>query len=145
ARESGREAYVADLEAQAERLGVAAQLVISPPRDDVRDVMAVSTLILQLSTQRESFGRTVIEALSLCRPVLGYAHGGVGELLTDLYPAGRVPPGDRAKLVERAAELMRAAPAIQPLTRYRLSDMQEATLALYQEIVGQPLRRRSDR
>ena len=34
---------------------------------------------------------------------------------------------------------------IQPLTRYRLSDMQEATLALYQEIVGQPLRRRSDR
>lgn len=145
ARESGREAYLADLEAQAERLGVAAQLVISPPRDDVRDVMAVSTLILQLSTQRESFGRTVIEALSLCRPVLGYAHGGVGELLTDLYPAGRVPPGDRAKLVERAAELMRAAPAIQPLTRYRLSDMQEATLALYQEIVGQPLRRRSDR
>jgi glycosyltransferase involved in cell wall biosynthesis len=107
--------------------------------------MAVSTLVLQLSTQRESFGRTVIEALSLCRPVLGYAHGGVGELLTDLYPAGRVPPGDRAKLVERAAELMRAAPAIQPLTRYRLSDMQEATLSLYQEIVGQPLRRRSDR
>jgi hypothetical protein len=95
--------------------------LISPPRADVRDVMAISTLILQLSTQRESFGRTVIEALSLCRPVLGYAHGGVGELLTDLYPMGRVPPGDRARLAERAAELMRAAPAIQPLTRYRLS------------------------
>jgi glycosyltransferase involved in cell wall biosynthesis len=145
ARENGREAYVAELETLASSLGVDALLVIYPPRTDVRDVMAVSTLILQLSTQRESFGRTVIEALSLCRPVLGYAHGGVGELLTELYPAGRVPPGDRAKLVERAAELMRAAPAIQPLTRYRMSDMQEATLALYQEIVGQPLRRRSDR
>ena len=40
---------------------------------------------------------------------------------------------------------MRAAPAIQPLTRYRLSDMQEATLGLYQEIAAEPLRRRSDR
>ncbi|MCB1576679.1 MAG: glycosyltransferase, partial [Xanthomonadales bacterium] len=136
AREPGREAYVAELEALAEKLGVAADMVISAPRNDVRDVMAVSTLVLQLSTQRESFGRTVIEALSLCRPVLGYAHGGVGELLTDLYPAGRVPAGDRARLVERAAELMRAAPAIQPLTRYRLSDMQEATLGLYQEIAA---------
>lgn len=145
ARESGREDYVAELEALAIKLGVAEHLVISAPRADVRDVMAVSTLILQLSTQRESFGRTVIEALSLCRPVLGYAHGGVGELLTDLYPAGRVPPGDRARLAERAADLMRAAPAIQPLTRYRLSDMQEATLALYSELAVEPRRRSSDR
>lgn len=145
AREPGRESYVEELEALGRKLGVAERMVISPPRADVRDVMAISTLVLQLSTHRESFGRTVIEALSLCRPVLGYAHGGVGELLTDLYPAGRVPPGDRARLAERAAELMRAAPAIQPLSSYRLSDMQEATLALYQEIAGEPLRRRSDR
>ena len=145
AREPGRESYVAELEALAARLGVTGHLVISAPRADVRDVMAVSTLILQLSTQRESFGRTVIEALSLCRPVIGYAHGGVGELLTDLYPTGRVPPGDRARLAERAADLMRAAPAIQPLTRYRLSDMQESTLSLYAELAHEPRRRRSDR
>lgn len=144
AREPGREAYVAELEALAAKLKVDDHLVISRPRADVRDVMAVSTLILQLSNQHESFGRTVIEALSLCRPVLGYAHGGVGELLTDLYPAGRMPPGDRARLAERAADLMRAAPAIQPLTRYRLSDMQEATLALYHELAIEPRRRSSD-
>ncbi|HET9034278.1 MAG TPA: glycosyltransferase [Dokdonella sp.] len=145
AREPGREAYIAELEALAEKLDVANHLVISAQRADVREVMAVSTLILQLSTQRESFGRTVIEALSLCRPVLGYAHGGVGELLTELYPQGRVPPGDRARLAECAASLMRNAPAIPSLTRYRLSDMQEATLALYAELVAEPRRRQSDR
>lgn len=144
AREAGREAYVAELEAIAARLDVADKMVITAPRADVRDVMAVSTLILQLSVFPESFGRTVVEALALCRPVLGYAHGGVGELLTDLYPAGRVPPGDPARLAERAAELLRAAPAIQPLTRYRLSDMQDATLALYAELAQQPKRRSSD-
>lgn len=145
AREPGREAYVAELEALANKLEVADHLVISAPRSDVRDVMALSTLILQLSNQRESFGRTVIEALSLCRPVLGYAHGGVGELLTELYPQGRVPPGDRARLAEQAASLMRNAPAITSLERYRLSDMQEATLALYAELVVEPRRRQSDR
>lgn len=134
ARQAGREAYVAELERLALARGVADRIAISAQRDDVRDVYGCSALVLQLSNKPESFGRTVVEALSLCRPVLGYEHGGVGELLTDLYPSGRVPTGDRARLAERAAELLRAAPPIAPLTRYRLSDMQQATLALYDEL-----------
>jgi hypothetical protein len=68
--------------------------------------------------------------------VLGYAHGGVGELLAELYPAGRVPVGDMEKLVERAAELLRRAPPIAPLHNYRLADMQQATLKLYGELAA---------
>jgi glycosyltransferase involved in cell wall biosynthesis len=134
--EPGREAYAAELRELIRVRGLTSQVVLTPARDDVRDIYAVSTLILQLSSKPESFGRTVIEALALCRPVLGYAHGGVGELLAELYPAGRVPPGDRERLVERAAELMRLAPPIAPLQRYRLLDMQQATLALYEELAG---------
>ncbi len=134
--ESGREAYVAELRELARARGVEEQVVLTPPRNDVSDIYAVSALVLQLSTKPESFGRTVIEALSLCRPVLGYAHGGVGELLAELYPAGRVPVGDRERLVERAAELLRVAPPIPMLQSYRLSDMQQATLALYGELVA---------
>ena len=134
--EAGREAYVEELRQLIRERGVEAQVVLTPPRSDVRDVYAISSLILQLSNQPESFGRTVIEALSLCRPVLGYAHGGVGELLAELYPAGRVPPGDRERLVERAAELLRVAPPIPMLQAYRLADMQQAVLALYGDIVA---------
>jgi glycosyltransferase involved in cell wall biosynthesis len=134
--EPGREAYVAELRELIRLRGVTSQVVLTPPRADVRDIYAVSALILQLSNKPESFGRTVIEALSLCRPVLGYAHGGVGELLAELYPAGRVPPGDRERLVERAAELLRVAPPISPLQSNRLVDMQQATLALYDEVAG---------
>jgi glycosyltransferase involved in cell wall biosynthesis len=134
--EPGREAYVAELQDLIRLRGVTSQVVLTPPRDDIRDVYAISALILQLSNKPESFGRTVVEALSLCRPVLGYAHGGVGELLAELYPAGRVPPGDRERLVERAAELLRVAPPISPLQSYRLSDMQQATLALYEEVAS---------
>jgi glycosyltransferase involved in cell wall biosynthesis len=134
--EPGREAYVAELQELIRLRGVTSQVVLTPPRHDVRDIYAISELILQLSNKPESFGRTVIEALSLCRPVLGYAHGGVGELLAELYPAGRVPPGDRERLVERAAELLRVSPSISPLQSYRLVDMQRATLALYDEVAA---------
>ena len=134
--EPGREAYLAELQALIRLRGVTSQVVLTPARSDIRDIYAISTLILQLSNKPESFGRTVVEALSLCRPVLGYAHGGVGELLAELYPAGRVPPGDRERLVERAAELLRVAPPISPLQSYRLVDMQLATLALYEEVAA---------
>jgi glycosyltransferase involved in cell wall biosynthesis len=135
ARQPGREDYVAEIERLARERGVEAQVAISAPRKDVRDVLAISALVLQLSHQPEAFGRTVLEALSLCRPVLGYAHGGVGELLAELYPDGRVAPNDMTRLVERAAELLRVAPPIAPLSGYRLVDMQATTLNLYSEIV----------
>ncbi|MBU6248559.1 MAG: glycosyltransferase [Xanthomonadaceae bacterium] len=133
--EPGREAYAEELRELVRARGLQSQVVMTPPRDDVRDIYAVSALVLQLSNKPEAFGRTVVEALSLCRPVLGYAHGGVGELLAELYPAGRVPPGDREKLVERAAELLRVAPPIPMLQSYRLADMQQATLELYAEVM----------
>jgi glycosyltransferase involved in cell wall biosynthesis len=134
--EPGREAYADELRELARTCKVADRVVMTAPRADVRDIYAMSALVLQLSNKPESFGRTVIEALSLCRPVLGYAHGGVGELLAELYPAGRVPPGDRERLVERAAELLRVAPPIPPLQSYRLADMQQAMLALYDDVAG---------
>ncbi|SFK35378.1 Glycosyltransferase involved in cell wall bisynthesis [Rhodanobacter glycinis] len=134
--EPGREAYARELQDLVHACDVADKVVMTPPRTDVRDIYATSALILQLSNKPESFGRTVVEALSLCRPVLGYAHGGVGELLAELYPAGRVVPGDRERLVERAAELLRVAPPIAPLQSYRLDDMQAAVLALYTDVAG---------
>jgi len=136
ADEPGREAYVAELRSLIHNRGLDDKVVISPTRSDVRDVYAMSDLVLQLSVRPESFGRTVVEALALCRPVMGYAHGGVGELLAELYPAGRVPPGDREKLVERAAELLRFAPSIPPPRSYRLVDMQSATLAIYADVIS---------
>ncbi|HEX7342419.1 MAG TPA: glycosyltransferase [Rhodanobacteraceae bacterium] len=138
--EPGREAYVEELRALVTERGLDDKVVMTPTRDDVRDVFASSALVLQLSNRPETFGRTVVEALALCRPVLGYAHGGVGELLAELYPAGRVPPGDLERLTERAAELLRLAPPVAPLQRYRLADMQQGVLGVYTELLRQPAR-----
>ncbi len=132
--EVGRENYVEEMRQLAANRGVTDTVVFSPQRKDVRDVLAHSALVLQLSNYPESFGRTVVEALALCRPVLGYAHGGVGALLSELYPAGRVQPGNPERLVERAAELLRRAPPISPLKDYTLETMQSAVLEVYQQL-----------
>ena len=136
ARERGRESYLAELEALARSLGVSGRLAISAPRRDVRDVYAVSACVLQLSTQAEAFGRTVVEALSLGVPVVGYAHGGVGELLAEGFPAGAVPVGDVEAAAARVAGFLGARPDVPPLRGYLLSDMQAATLAVYDAVAS---------
>ena len=134
ARQSGREAYVDELSAEARQLGLADRVVITQPRNDVREVFAESALVLQLSRQPEAFGRTVVEALRLSVPVLGWAHGGVGELLAELYPEGAVALGDHQALLARAQRLLAERPVPAAFAHYRLEDMQAATLALYTEL-----------
>ena len=95
--------------------------------------------MLQLSRKPEAFGRTVVEALAVGRPVLGWDHGGVGELLHDLQPSGVVRPFDAAALQAAARALLPpgGAPAFTmpfDATRYSLQAMQDATLAVYDEL-----------
>jgi len=134
--EPGRESYLAELATQASAFGVSQALVFSPPRADVREVMAASALVLQLSRKPEAFGRTVIEALSLGRPVLGYAHGGVGELLDQFFPAGKVSLGSGRELLAGAERVLALPLPLPAQSLPRLIDMQSATLELYREVVG---------
>jgi glycosyltransferase involved in cell wall biosynthesis len=107
-------------------------------RDDMREIYAVSTLVLSLSLQPESFGRTTLEALSLGVPVIGYDHGGVGEILTRMYPAGLVPAGDLETLTERVMELLAAAPPVPAEPVFPLRRMLDETLALYAALSRAP-------
>ncbi|HRQ65604.1 MAG TPA: glycosyltransferase [Xanthomonadaceae bacterium] len=135
AADTGRGGYFDEIHALARELGVREHMAVSPQREDVRDVYALSDLVLQLSTQPEAFGRTVIEALALGRPVLGYDHGGVGELLRAHYAQGLSPAGDAQALAVRALALLEEAPEPPVLQGCLLADMQAATLAVYRELV----------
>ncbi|AXK72654.1 glycosyltransferase [Lysobacter sp. TY2-98] len=136
AREAGREAYIAELEREAAQLGIAEAIAFTPPTDAIARAYAASDLVLQLSRKPESFGRTVIEALSVGRPVLGWAHGGVGELLEDFEPAGAVAPFDLDRLHATARDLLAQPPALPASIPLTLQAMQEATLGVYHELAG---------
>lgn len=131
AQAPGRERYLEELHARANALGVADRLVATPLREDVREAMAAADLVLQLSEKPEAFGRTVAEALALGRPVLGWAHGGVGELLARHFPDGAVTLGDHAHLAARAIDLLTQPPNVPAYAGTTLANMQSRTLALY--------------
>lgn len=129
--QGGREEYIAELAAQARNAGVADALAMTAPTAAIAQAYAASDLVLQLSRKPEAFGRTVVEALAVGRPVLGWAHGGVGELLAELQPEGAVAPFDADALAQRARRLLAAPPSPPAAIPYTLRAMQEATLALY--------------
>ena len=138
AREPGREDYIAEMEAEAAKLGIAGAVAFTAATSRIAQAYAASDLVLQLSRKPESFGRTVIEALSVGRPVLGWAHGGAGELLAELQPQGVVPAFDEDALISAAQALLRHPPPPLATMPYTLRAMQEATLALYQELADDP-------
>ncbi|MDE2407119.1 MAG: glycosyltransferase [Xanthomonadaceae bacterium] len=138
ARQAGRETYLRELEQLALQAGVGEAVVFSAATDAMAEAYAACDLVLQLSRQPEAFGRTVIEALAVGRPVLGWAHGGVGELLAELQPAGAVPPFDLDALQQRAQAWPALPPALPVTMPCTLEAMQQATLTLYQRIAQRP-------
>ena len=133
-REDDRARYLGELRALAAQLGISDVVAFTPPTNAIADAYAASDLVLQLSRKPEAFGRTVLEALAIGRSVVGWDHGGVGELLRSLQPRGAVPPFD-GTLLERTTDALLDAPPPRPVTMpYTLRAMQEATLAVYAEL-----------
>jgi len=135
-REPGRDAYVAELESMAMRLGVADFIQISPPRANIVEAYRQADLVLQLSAKPEAFGRTVVEALSVGKPVVGWSHGGVGELLDRYFPEGRVALGDQAALLATTLQLLGEARQPARIFPQTLATMQAQTLKVYESVAA---------
>ncbi len=133
-REPGRQAYVAELEQAAHALGIADVVAITAPTSAIAEAYAASDLVLQLSRKPEAFGRTVLEAMAVGRPVLGWAHGGVGELLAQYQPQGAVTPFDHDALAQVARDLIAHPPPPPATMPHTLRAMQDATLAVYEQL-----------
>ncbi len=90
---ASKQRYLQKLYYRVRSMGLEADISLTGQRDDLKNILAISSLVLSLSTQPESFGRTTLEALRLGVPTAGYDHGGVGEILRVVYPAGLLPLG----------------------------------------------------
>ena len=129
--------YLEELRASVEDHGISGDVTFTGHRSDIREIMAVSDIVFALSQQPESFGRTVLEAMALGKAVVGYDCGGVGELLATLFPAGKVPLGDKQRLAEVTRAVIRDRPVPEAVGEpFTLDAMCGATLGLYQELLS---------
>ena len=142
--DQGRRRYAEGLAAQAARLGVAGRVRLVGHAGDMPAALLLSDIVVSASTEPEGFGRVVIEAQAMARPVVATGHGGAAETIAHGVTGWLVPPGDAAALAEaldavldlpaagRAAFGARARAAVQ--TRYTVAAMQQATLDVYRGV-----------
>jgi glycosyltransferase involved in cell wall biosynthesis len=126
--------YLAALQRKVHAANLVGDISFTGQRSDMREILASSQLVLSLSRQPESFGRTTLEALRLGVPVAGFAHGGVGEILSAIYPAGLLPLEDDATIATRIEALLLDPPPIPRSDAFTLGEMLTRTLGVYETL-----------
>ncbi len=137
---SSKQRYLQKLRYRVRSMGLEADISFTGQRDDLKNILAISRLVLSLSTQPESFGRTTLEALRLGVPTAGYDHGGVGEILRTIYPAGLLPLGSIDDTFQRITQLLQTAEPVPAGDFFPLRAMLEQTLTLYEQLARAPRR-----
>jgi len=143
---SGGERYRRALEAGLKRRPPASAVGFAEDCRDMAAAYMLADVVVSASTEPEGFGRVVVEAQAMGRPVIATAHGGALETVRPGETGWLVPPGDpgalaaaiaaaldlspeaRLALAERAAAHVRA--------NFTVARMTEGTIAVYEELLG---------
>lgn len=143
--DQGRKEYSDSLKRDASRLPRGFKVVFLERSDDMPAIYELSDIVVSASgAQPEAFGRIIPEAQAMGRLVVGTAHGGACETITDGATGFLVPPRDPAALaraLDRALDLdsatkdricQNAAQSVRE--NFSVEKMCEKTIALYREI-----------
>lgn len=128
--------YAAKLQQWFKEKGVEERIVWVGIQNSMANLYAVADVVLSTSIRPESFGRTVVESLAIGTPVIGYNHGGVGEILSEIFPQGKVELNNQIQLSNKINEAIEHEPKVKNSQPYSLNNMLEQTLKLYRETIG---------
>jgi glycosyltransferase involved in cell wall biosynthesis len=138
----GRHRYVRKLRRQAARLGIADRIRFAGQCDDMPAALQLSDVVVHASTQPEAFGRVVIEAQAMRRPVIAADLGGPVETVQHGVTGWRVAPGDPDALAAAIGHALDLDPAARTAVGQRaraavptVQAMQQATLDVYESIL----------
>ena len=143
--DQGRSDYSAGLKDMASRLPEGMKVVFLEHTDDMPLVYAASDIVVSASSaQPEAFGRVIPEAQAMGRLVVGTAHGGACETISDGETGFLVPPGDPRALAAKLdhvldmpgleAAAVREAAAKSARENFSTAKMCERTIRLYREL-----------
>jgi glycosyltransferase involved in cell wall biosynthesis len=132
----GHISYYNELTSLAETLGLRDRVTFTGHRQDLREIMSISHIVMSLSNEPEAFGRTTLEALSLGVPVIAYNHGGASEIMRAIFPSGMVPRNDTAAAAALAARFLHERPDIPDVHPYSLQRMLDRTIEIYESLAS---------
>ena len=112
---------------------VSDRIVWIKPSNDMKQLYAVADVVVSASKRPESFGRTVLESLAIGTPVVAYDHGGVGEILAEIFPQGRVELNNSQQLSDKINHMLTSKPQVKNTRPFQLETMCQQTLNLYKK------------
>ncbi len=144
--DQGRHEYRRELENLVKRYDLGEVVRIVDSCSDMPAAYMLTDVVVSASTDPEAFGRIMIEAQALGRPVIATDHGGAKETVIEGETGWLVPPGDPGAL----ADALEVALGLTPEARAILADkavqnvrkhfstekMCRETLAVYDQVLS---------
>ncbi len=132
--------YYKRLKRNISKLNLEDDVTILKHRDDLREIMSISDLVVSCSTDPEAFGRVSLEALTLGIPVIAYEHGGVKEQLGELFPYGAIEANKKSSMRLKIKEFYTLKEKPKPVknTQFTLDKTNQKVLRFYQKMLEPP-------
>jgi glycosyltransferase involved in cell wall biosynthesis len=149
----GHEGYRDTLDAQIRQCGLSDRVRLVGHCDDISAAFSLASVAVVASTRAETFGRTSIESQAAGCPVIvtdiGAAPENVVAAPAEDFTGWVVPPADAAALAAAVTGALTLSPEARAAIgararahvaqRFSLQEMQSATLAVYDELLGTDL------
>lgn len=103
--------YRKEIQELIDRLALNDRIKITGFRNDVANYVNVLEIQVHASIAPEPFGRVLLEAMALCKPLVASKAGGVPEIVVDGATGLLFEPGDADGLADRLGQLL-ADPAL---------------------------------
>jgi len=144
----GRESYLEELRQLISSHGLDDRIAIVGHCDDMPAALALADIVIAPSNEPEAFGRVAAEAGAMGKPVIGSAIGAQREVISDGETGLLIPPSSPAALADAMTELLQRGPAGRDVMgkaaiarireRFTTAALQNATLAVYDRLIGRP-------
>jgi glycosyltransferase involved in cell wall biosynthesis len=143
--EQGRKKFRKELLAHAEQLGLTERIRLVGHCEDMPAALMLADIVVNPSIEPEPFGRTVIEAQAMSRPVIVSDQGGTAETVDHGVTGWRIPPANPAALAAAVTHLLNMSDAERAalgeraranvISNYTTEAMQNATMDVYRELL----------
>ena len=145
--DQGRTNYRQELENLVNKHGLGEIVRIVDHCDDMPAAYMLTDVVVSASTDPEAFGRILVEAQALGRPIVASGHGGARETVIEGETGWLYPPGDAEALAAMLAKVLdlteetRTRLAQKAIANVRANfskqDMCRKTIEVYKEILDQ--------
>jgi glycosyltransferase involved in cell wall biosynthesis len=144
--DQGRTGYREEIEERIAALGLETKVRIVGDVNDMAAAFMLADVVVSASTDPEAFGRIVVEAQAMGRPVIASRHGAAPETVVEGVTGWLVPPADPAALAaairkalglnEEQRHAIAYAAENHARSKFAKDTMCAKTLALYQAVVA---------